>query len=377
MAENAIKGIDVSSYQGTNDWNKTKSDIGFAILRCGFGSDIATQDDEQFARNVTECERLNIPYGVYLYSYAKTEAMIDSEVEHTLRLLGAHKPFCVYIDMEDGSTTALGKTVLTGFAKRFCEAVKAKGFKVGVYANQNWFQNYLDVKALHDAGYSIWCAKYADSKPNIAAAYDIWQYSSKGSVAGINGNVDMNYMYNDIRAKVDTTTSAPVTTKTVEELAQEVIAGKWGNGEDRKNRLTAAGYNYGEVQARVDELCKATSATKTKTVEELAKEVIAGKWGNGVDRAQRLKAAGYNYADVQAKVNEICKTTTTSKANYYPQYFGTSGSIVTALNSLNIGSSFANRKKIAKANGITVYLGTAAQNIKLLNLLKQGKLIKP
>ena len=193
-----LNGIDVSSWQGKINWDKVKSNIDFAILRCGYGSDYTNQDDKQFARNVTECERLNIPFGVYLYSYAKNEKMIESEAAHTLRLIAGHKPFCVYIDLEDNSQAGFGKKLLTSFAKRFCEAVKAKGFKVGVYANQNWFQNFLDVADLHKCGYSIWCAKYAKSKPNIAAPYDIWQYSASGKVNGVTGNVDMNNMYNDI-----------------------------------------------------------------------------------------------------------------------------------------------------------------------------------
>lgn len=121
------------------------------------------------------------------------------------------------------------------------------------------------------------------------------------------------------------------------------------------------------------------TAPVKKSVDEIAKEVLAGKWGNGADRKNRLEAAGYNYSEVQSAVNALCgKTTATApKVNYYARYNGTSGSIVTALNSLKIGSSFANRKNIAKANGISLYIGTAAQNIKLLNLLKQGKLIKP
>ena len=120
-------------------------------------------------------------------------------------------------------------------------------------------------------------------------------------------------------------------------------------------------------------------AHSSKSIEEIAREVIAGKWGNGDDRKNRLTAAGYNYAEVQNAVNALCKNPTKpiSNVNYYPRYFGTSGSIVTALNTVGVASSFNNRKKIAKANGITAYLGTAAQNIKLLNLLKQGKLIKP
>ena len=115
----------------------------------------------------------------------------------------------------------------------------------------------------------------------------------------------------------------------------------------------------------------------TKSVEDIAKEVLAGKWGNGEDRKKRLAAAGYNYSDIQNAVNKLCGKSSAPKVNYYPKYSGKSTSIVSALNSLTIGSSFANRKKIANANGIKLYVGTAAQNTKLLNLLKQGKLIKP
>ena len=89
-------------------------------------------------------------------------------------------------------------------------------------------------------------------------------------------------------------------------VAKEVIAGKWGNGEDRKNRLTAAGYNYKDVQDQVNALLKGTAAA-TKSVAAVAKEVIAGKWGNGKERKNRLEAAGYNYNEVQAKVNAMLR----------------------------------------------------------------------
>lgn len=254
-----LDGIDVSKYQGKVNWERAKQSIDFAILRCGFGSDYVHQDDSQFARNLTECERLNIPFAVYLYSYATTEAMIESEVAHTLRLIGNNNPFCVFIDMEDGSTARLGKATLTAFAKKFCEAVKSNGFNVGVYANQNWFRNYLDVKALRECGYAIWCAKYSTEEPKIDAEFDIWQYSSSGSVDGIEGRVDMNKMYNDIRG-----IKAEVK-KTVDELAKEVWQGKWGNGEERKQRLTAAGYDYSAVQKRVEETAPKKEAPKEIT----------------------------------------------------------------------------------------------------------------
>lgn len=303
-----LKGIDVSKHQGNIDWDKVKPNIDFAILRCGYGSDIQSQDDAQFARNVSECQRLGIPFGVYLYSYANTDAKLESEISHTLRLIKGLKPFCVYYDMEDSTTVALGKAKLTAYAKRFCEAMKAAGYKAGIYANQNWFRNYLDVAELHAAGYSIWCAKYADSAPDIAAAYDIWQYSSKGRVDGIAGNVDMNNMYVDIRKPgIQATIEVVTKPKTVEELAQEVLAGKWGNGEERRNRLTSAGYDYEAVQKAVNALAPKAGTPKAdppkKSNEEIANEVLAGKWGNGDERKKKLAAAGYDYEAIQKIVN--------------------------------------------------------------------------
>lgn len=101
--------------------------------------------------------------------------------------------------------------------------------------------------------------------------------------------------------KVGTTTSNK---KDVMTVAKEVIAGKWGSGDDRKKKLTAAGYNYDAVQKKVNELLKASAK---KSVAEIAKEVVSGKWGNGADRKKKLEAAGYNYAEVQKEVNKLLK----------------------------------------------------------------------
>lgn len=94
--------------------------------------------------------------------------------------------------------------------------------------------------------------------------------------------------------------------KSVEVIAQEVLDGKWGNGTDRRKKLTDAGYNYAEVQAKVNQLF-AKKNTTTKSIDTLAKEVLAGKWGNGADRKKRLTAAGYNYAQIQERVNQLSK----------------------------------------------------------------------
>lgn len=106
----------------------------------------------------------------------------------------------------------------------------------------------------------------------------------------------------------------PAAKKDVTTVAKEVIAGKWGNGDERKNDLTAAGYDYAAVQAEVNRLASGASAPK-KSVTEIAKEVIAGKWGNGDDRKKKLQAAGYDYAAVQAEVNRLAKGGSSAKKN--------------------------------------------------------------
>ncbi|RHR70230.1 hypothetical protein DWW77_05490 [Ruminococcus sp. AF17-12] len=115
---------------------------------------------------------------------------------------------------------------------------------------------------------------------------------------GTNSKAKLTTLYNK---KVGTTTS---TKKDVTTVAKEVIAGKWGSGDERKKKLTAAGYDYNTVQKKVNELLKASTK---KTVAEVAKEVVSGKWGNGADRKKKLEAAGYNYAEVQKEVNKLLK----------------------------------------------------------------------
>lgn len=198
-----MKCIDVSSYQGVINWQKVKSQVDAVIIRCGYGDDIVSQDDKEFFNNVNGCIENNIPFGIYLYSYAKnlegTES-IASEIKHCKRLLSqiSVSPFCVYIDMEDDSTKFLGKDRLSHFALEFCRQISGLGYKAGVYANENWFNYFLDVKEIANNNFSIWCAKYSSNKPIIDANYDIWQYSNSGIIDGIVGNVDMNVIINDI-----------------------------------------------------------------------------------------------------------------------------------------------------------------------------------
>ncbi len=101
--------------------------------------------------------------------------------------------------------------------------------------------------------------------------------------------------------------AATTASKSIDTIAREVINGSWGNGDKRKQRLAAAGYNYSAVQAKVNEILSGTKSTPSKSITDVAKEVIRGNWGNGTERKQRLTAAGFDYAAVQAKVNELLK----------------------------------------------------------------------
>ena len=193
-----LTGIDVSEHQGQINWEKVKvSGIDFAIIRCGYGMDMESQDDKWFIYNATECERVGMPYGVYLYSYATNTTRAASEAAHTLRLLkGRSLSYPVYFDMEDastiiGNTPAERQKNLANIAKTFCNAIEDAGYPVGVYANLNWWTNYLTDSCFNQ--WYRWVAQY-NSSCDYTGEYAMWQYTSSGSVNGISGRVDMNFL---------------------------------------------------------------------------------------------------------------------------------------------------------------------------------------
>ena len=192
------KGIDVSEFQGKVDWEKVKnSGVEFAILRCGYGMDFSNQDDVEYERNANECERLGIPYGVYLMSYANTVEKARSEAEHVLRLIEGRKiSLGVWHDIEDNGTSgAINKETLTNIINTFCNTIKNAGHRVGVYASLNWLENKIE-KTIKD-NYDIWVAQYY-SKCEYEGKYIMWQHTSSGKVNGISTNVDMNILYEDL-----------------------------------------------------------------------------------------------------------------------------------------------------------------------------------
>lgn len=183
-----MRVIDVSQWQGVIDWDNVKPNIDGAIIRCGWGSDYIGQDDSQFSRNVSECERLGIAYGVYIYSYAVSEDQARSEAQHTLRLIqNCNLSLPVYFDSEESGTEWCARAN----AITYCNEIRNAGYTPGVYASLSWWQSNLG--AIDDV--SIWCARWQSDSPGMEC--DIWQYTSDGSVPGITGRVDMNECYID------------------------------------------------------------------------------------------------------------------------------------------------------------------------------------
>ena len=259
-----MKGIDVSTYQGQIDWDKVKqAGIDFAILRIGYGM-YEYQKDNTFERNYAEATRVGIPVGVYLYSYAKSVDEAKREAEITLLWLQKRQlQLPVYFDIEDASQQGLGKSVLNNMCIEFCNRIEEAGYWAGIYSNKYWATSIISGAELAKT-YTYWVAQYA-SECTFNGDYAIWQYTSSGRVDGINGNVDMNEMVKDIIQRYNKPVD-PQPTKSVDELAKEVLEGKWGNGQERKDRLTEAGYDYNAVQNRVNELAGATTRV-TYTVQ--------------------------------------------------------------------------------------------------------------
>lgn len=198
-------GIDVSMHQGQIDWGRVKSSgVNYAIIRCGYGSDYSEQDDPQFLRNVSECMKRGIPFGVYIYSYAYNTSMAQSEANHVLRLLNAagltpgKVSYPIYFDLENqgsngrpgASGHSISNSTLASMASTFCGAIENAGYRAGVYANLNWWNSYLTSSVFDN--WSKWVAQY-NSSCWYSKPYDMWQCMSDGSVPGISTNVDVNF----------------------------------------------------------------------------------------------------------------------------------------------------------------------------------------
>ena len=350
------RGLDISSYQKGISFDAIKNSVEFLILRAGFtgwGTGVSYNKDSCFENFYSQAKSRGIPVGAYWYSCANTYQKGVNEANYMYNncLKGKQFEYPIYIDVEDTHHQVNNKVGVTEAIKGFCETLEAKGYYVGIYASDiSGFKDKMNIGELNS--YDKWVARYG-STPKYVPSYGIWQSSSSGKINGYSGNLDTDVAYKDYPSIIksqglngygaSTVTPPQTGSKSIEELANEVIKGLWGNGEDRKNRLTQAGYNYNDVQKRVNELLNNTS-TPTKSIDELANEVIAGKWGNGEARKTALTNAGYNYNEVQARVNKKLNNTSSNVITYTVKAGDTLSGIAS-----KYGTTY---QKIASDNGI-------------------------
>lgn len=330
-------GIDISKHNGNINLEPYKGQ--FVIIRVGYGH---FHLDEKFERNVAECKRLGIPFGIYHYSYALNEADAEAEAKGVLNAIEKYKSDIkvgVWFDMEDADGYKkkhgfkFSNSTIAPICFKFCKMIEDAGYYSGIYTSSSWLQYVNGLNDRFDKWVANWGKNDGTQHTNTSQSGTIQQYTSKP--------LDRNIMYADLsRYSRGNTTPVKPQLKPIDQIADEVIAGQWGDGADRKKRLTDAGYNYDAVQNAVN------AKLAKKSNEEIAHEVIAGKWGNGNDRKQRLTSAGYNYNAIQTIVSKLMSANKASKAVYYTVRSGDTLSGIAS----KYGTTY---QKLARMNGIS------------------------
>ncbi len=298
-----LKGIDVSGNQGRIDFKKVKaSGVDFVLVKAGYSTSTVPTWETNFAN----AKNNGLKVGAYWYSYAMTIEDTIAEAKAFIKALkGKQLDFPVYLDLEENAQFKLGKKFCTQLVEAFCGELEKAGYYAGVYCSTYWFTNFVDEKVR--AKRPAWIADYR-GECGYKGDYGIWQYDA-AEVLGVQNVCDRDWGYVDYSEYIrehglNGFSKAAIPSgvrKSVDELAREVINGAWGNGEERKNKLTTAGYSYSDVQKRVNEILY----PPRKSVDEIAREVVQGKWGNGDERFRKLTEAGYDYTQVQRRVNQI------------------------------------------------------------------------
>ena len=246
-----IKGIDVSRWQGDIDWNAVKADgVKFAIIKAG-GSDAGFYKDKKFEENYANAKAAGIAVGAYYFvgKLCKSRGDGAADAERFIDILkGKQFEYPVYIDFE--SPDATNKAGNTDAVIAFCEVMENAAYFVGVYASEiSGFKERLDDSRLQHI--SHWVARYGDRPSTISDnVFHIWQYSSKGRVAGIYGNVDMDTSYVDLETVIKNNYLNGF--KKEEKLTNYQVAAKIIKGELDIEDARAYGYDATQVQHIID-----------------------------------------------------------------------------------------------------------------------------
>lgn len=308
-----MNGIDISAWQGHKNIDLSKVPFDFCIVKATEGTSYKNRYFTSHCDKVLNKKKL---LGAYHYANGgDVQKEADYFIAYAKKYIG--KAILV-LDWEAKNNPLFGVKDLE-WCLQWCSYVQEKtGIKPLIYIQKS------AMDAVKKAGYGLWVAQYPDynetgyqAHPWNEGAYNclIRQYTSVGKLSGYSGSLDLNKAYissaswNKLAGRRAVSVLAKPTTgkKSINTIAKEVLAGKWGNGADRKSRLTKAGYDYSKVQAAVNKLVKASQMSQNKIINAVAHEVIAGRWGNGQERINRLKAAGYDPDKIQKRVNELMK----------------------------------------------------------------------
>ena len=306
-----MNGIDISAWQGDENIDLSKVPFDFCIVKATEGT---SYKNRYFAAHCDAVLKKKKLLGAYHYANGgDVQKEADYFLAHCKKYIGKA---VLALDWEAKNNPQFGKNGLE-WCLKWCSYVQKKtGIKPLIYIQKS------AMSAVKKAGYGLWVAQYPDNEqtgyqehPWNEGAYNclLRQYTSVGKLPGYNGSLDLNKAYISAASwrklatkAVKIATIKPVK-KSINTIAREVLAGKWGNGADRKARLTKAGYDYNKVQAAVNKLVKTSQMTQNKIINAVAHEVIIGKWGNGQERIDRLKTAGYDPDKIQKRVNELMK----------------------------------------------------------------------
>lgn len=273
------KGLDLSQYQQLINMKQVKAQGNdFVILRggyTGYGPARQKLKDPCFEKFYQAAKEAKLGVGVYWYSCCNDKASGKAEAEFLISncLKGKTFEYPIYIDVEESRWQAGNKAGVTEGILGFFETLEKAGYYPGIYSSQSWFDYNIDTKKLDK--YSKWVAAWRGSKPSFSySKFDMWQNSSTGWCSPYRVDTDICYVDFDKeikdkglngfpKKKPAKPTPTPTKKKTVAQLAKEVIDGKWGNGDERKKKLTDAEYDYDKVQAKVNEMLKPKEITYT------------------------------------------------------------------------------------------------------------------
>lgn len=351
-----LKGVDISSYQAGIE--KFGNDVDFVICKATEGIGYVDKYcDTLYQRAKRDGKLLGVYHFARPYLSGNTA---EGEAEWFVKnIKGYLNEAILVLDWEAESKPD------TAYAKRFLDKVyELTGIKPLVYASSSVINSY-DWKNVVEADYGLWVAQYGtdngqpQQEPFVKdwGFYALWQYTSKGRIESYNYDIDKNYFYGDKETWLKYANSTgvenieiPNNKKTIDQVAQDVINGVYGDGDERYTKLSNEGYNYDEVQNKVNEILNNQSR---KSIDEIVDEVIAGKWGNGQDRYNSLQKAGYNASEVQNKVNQKLGN---SVKKYTVQYGDT-------------------LEKIANKYGTTVNNIASKNGISNINLIYVGQVL--